>query len=122
MLAYDDANGLLNGKPFVSHMGGTWFRSQLMQTNLTSAFTFTRETRSADDSFPGTLHRVSAGDGRVIFWLKENPARKIFHTVQVERNGFIEAMSSGTPLHGRGYEYFGPRAFERWVEGTASAR
>ncbi len=107
VLAYDDANGLLNGKPFVSHMGGTWFRSQLMQTNLASAFTFTRETRSADDSFPGALHRVSAGDGRVIFWLKENPARKIFHTVQVERNGFIEAMLSGTPLHGRGYEYFG---------------
>ncbi len=117
VLAYDDANGLLNGKPFVSHRGGTWFRSQLMQTNLTSAFTFTRETRAGDDSFPGTLHRVSAGNGRVIFWLKENPARKIFHTVQVERNGFIEAMLSGTAFHASGYGYFGPRAYDRWIEG-----
>ena len=118
VLAYDDANGLLNGKPFVSHMGGTWFRSQLMWTNLTSAFTFTREARAGDDTYPGTLHRVSAGNGHVTFWLKENPARKIFHTMQVERNGFIEAMLSGTLLHGRGYEYFGPRAYERWIEGT----
>lgn len=122
VLAYDDANGLLNGKPFVSHMGGTWFRSQLMQTNLAATFPFTRETRPGNDPFPGELHRVSATDGRVNFWLKENPARKIFHTVQVERNGFIEAMLSGTPLHGRGYEYFGSRAYERWVEEAASAR
>ena len=122
VLAYDDANGLLNGKPFVSQTGGTWFRSQLMQTNLAGAITFTRTMRSADDSFPGTLHRLSAAQDRVLFWMKENPARKIFHTVQVERNGFIEAISSGTALHGRGYEYFGPRAYERWVEGTASAR
>jgi hypothetical protein len=122
VLAYDDANGLLNGKPFVSARGGTWFRSQLMQTNLAGTFTFTRETRAGDDSLPGALHQVSAANGRVIFWLKENPARKIFHTVQVERNGFIEAMLSGTPLHGRGYEYFGPRAYERWIEGSPPDR
>jgi len=122
VLAYDDANGLLNGKPFVSLRGGTWFRSQLMQTNLTSAFTFTRETRAGDDSFPGTLHRVSARNGHVFFWLKENPARKIFHTVQVERNGFIKAMLSGTELHASGYEYFGPRAYERWIEGAPPER
>ena len=122
VLAYDDANGLLNGKPFVSATGGTWFRSQLMQTNLMSAFSFTRATRAGDDSFPGTLHRESAGKGRVIFWLKENPARRIFHTVQVERNGFIDAMQSGTELHTSGYEYFGPRAYERWIEGPPPAR
>lgn len=122
VLAYHDSNGLLNGKPFVSAMGGTWYRSQLMQTNLASAFTFTRETSPGDGTLPGELHQVSAADGRVLFWLKENPARKIFHTVQVERNGFIESMLSGTPLHGRGYEYFGPRAYGRWIEGTPHER
>ena len=122
VLAYHDSHGLLNGKSFVSATGGTWFRSQLMQTNLAATFSFIRETNPGDDTFPGELHRISAANGRVLFWLKENPARKIFHTVQVERNGFIESMLSGTSLHGIGYEYFGPRVYERRIEDGSPAR
>ena len=49
------------------------------------------------------------------FILKENPDRKIFHTVQVERNGFIHSILSGTADEGKGYEYFGPRAYAQWI-------
>jgi hypothetical protein len=31
--------------------------------------------------------------------------------VQVEKNGFIESLLSGTPLEQRGYRYFGRRAY-----------
>ena len=45
----------------------------------------------------------------------ENPERKIFHTVQVERNGFIHALVSGTTNQDKSYEYFGPRAYSNWI-------
>lgn len=109
VLAYDDANALLDGKPFVSATGGTWYRSRLMQTNLAAHFQFASPARAG-------LEMHSALDGRVQLLLKPNPERKIYHTVQVERNGFIHAMLSGTPLEWKGYAYFGPRAYEQWME------
>lgn len=63
----------------------------------------------------GTLRIHTALNGRIQFLLKENPDRKILHTVQVERNGFIHAMLAGTPLEGKGYEYLGPRAYTNWI-------
>jgi hypothetical protein len=113
VLAYNDAVALLDGKPFVSATGGTWYRSHLMQTNLAEHFEFTRRATNG-------LEAVSALWNRVQLLLKDNPERRIFHTVQVERNGFIQSMFSGTPLEGRGYEYFGPRAYERWIEPAPS--
>ena len=110
VLAYDDATALLNGKPFVSAEGGTWGRSHAMIKDIGARFTLTRETNAP-------LERVSALDGRITFLLTENPERKILHTVQVERNGFIEAMVSGTTNEGRGYTYFGERAYGKWIPG-----
>ena len=109
VLAYDYANALLDGKPFVSSTGGTWYRSHVMQTNLAAHIAF---TRADADGFQNSF----ALERRVQFLLKENPDRKVLHTVQVERNGFIHAMLAGTPLEGRGYEYFGPRAYDAWIE------
>ena len=48
---------------------------------------------------------------RIEIVLKNNPDKKIFHTVQVERNGFIHSILSGTRLEQKGYTYFGPRAY-----------
>jgi hypothetical protein len=56
-------------------------------------------------------------DRRIEFLMKENPEHKIFHTVQVERNGFIHALVSGTADQGKGYEYFGDRAYTKWIQG-----
>jgi hypothetical protein len=51
----------------------------------------------------------------VKFFLKENSDRKILHTVQVERNGFIECLLSGTALEGDGYTYYGKRAYGKFI-------
>jgi hypothetical protein len=108
VLAYNDAVALLNGKSFVSAAGGTWGKSHEMQHDLAEDLKFTSQTNAEFQAF-------SALDGRVQFILKENPERKIFHTVQVERNGFIHCMLLGTTNEGKGYEYFGPRAYSQWI-------
>ena len=108
VLAYNDAVALLNGKPFVSAAGGTWGKSHQMQSNLAEVFQFDSKT---DPEF----QRFTSLNGRIQFTLKENPERKIYHTVQVERNGFIHAMLSGTPNEAKGYDYFGERAYTKWI-------
>ena len=110
VLAYHDSVALLNGKTFVSEQGGTWGRSHLMLDDLGAQFKFTGSRNNGLETF-------SALDGRMQFLLKENPEKKIFHTVQVERNGFIHALVSGTTDEGRGYEYFGERAYLKWIQG-----
>ncbi len=109
VLAYNDAVALLNGKSFVSAAGGTWGKSHAMERDLAEDFKFTTQTNAE-------FQRFTALDGRVQFILKENPEKKIYHTVQVERNGFIHSMVSGTPNEGKGYEYFGPRAYTKWIQ------
>ena len=108
MLAYNDAVALLDGKSFVSAAGGTWGKSHEMLRDWAAEFAFTSRTH-------GGFEDYSALDGRVRFLLKENPDREVLHTVQVERNGFIHALLTGTPLAGQGYEYFGERAYTNWI-------
>ena len=110
MRAYHDSSALLDGKTFVSERGGTWGRSHAMLADLQLEFPFTSRTNSA-----GLQSHVGA-NGRIQLLLKENPDRKILHTVQVDRNGFIHAMLAGTSLENHGYEYFGERAYERWIQ------
>ncbi len=110
VLAYNDAVALLNGTNFVSAAGGTWGKSHEMQRDLAAAFRFTTQTNADFQCY-------TALEGRVQFILKENPEQKIFHTVQVERNGFIHSMVCGTPNENKGYEYFGPRAYSKWIQG-----
>lgn len=109
VLAYQDYLALLNGKMFVSEAGGSWGRSHAMLDDLGAQFQFTSQTNNGLETF-------SALDGQVEFLLKENPEKKILHTAQVERNGFIQALLSGTPGEGKGYDYFGERAYEEWVQ------
>jgi hypothetical protein len=108
ILAYNDAVALLDGTNFVSAAGGTWGKSHAMQRDLAEDFSFITRT-NAD------FQRFTALDGRIQFILKENPGKDIFHTVQVERNGFIHCMVSGTTNENKGYEYFGPRAYSEWI-------
>lgn len=108
VLAYNDSVVVYNGKQLVSPTGGTWYRSKLMQKYLAQSFAFTTE---GDDS----LIRKSALNGRVEIILKTNPSNKIFHTTQVERNGFIHSMVSGTRYEKRGYTYFGERAYSGYI-------
>jgi hypothetical protein len=114
VLAYNDAAGLLNGEPFVSAAGGTWGKSHAMQRDLAEAFQFTSRTN-------GNFERFSALDGRVQFILRDNPDRQIYHTIQVELNGFIHSIVSGTTNENKGYEYFGERAYSKWIEPAQGA-
>lgn len=108
VLAYQDYLGLYNGKPFVSETGGTWGRSRAMLEDLSAQFPITSETNSGLEVYSTTNRQIE-------FLLKENPDHKILHTIQVERNGFIQALLSGTALESRGYEYLGERAYTNWI-------
>jgi len=109
VLAYHDDIALLNGKTFVSASGGTWGRSHLMKKDFDPLFQFS-ENISPEFKNYFSLNR------RLQFLLKENPEKKIFHTVQVEKNGFIHCMLAGTALENHGYAYFGDPAYTQWIQ------
>ncbi len=104
VLAYQDYVALLDGKPFVSERGGTWGKSHAMLEDLGAQFQFAGKTNSL-------LVTHLALNGRVQFLFRLNPERKIYHTVQVERNGFIHALLMGTRRESAGYGYFEERAY-----------
>lgn len=108
VLAYEDHIALLNGKTFVSAAGGTWGRSQAMLAELTKEFSFTRSDAEG-------LQRHTALEGRVEFLLKENPEKAVLHTRQVELNGFIQGMLSGTEFEGKHYTYLGERTYSHLI-------
>lgn len=109
VLAYNDSVVVYNGKPLVSPTGGTWYRSKLMQKHLSKTFQF---TAVADTSFIS----YAALKGRIQFRLKENPQGLIYHTVQVERNGFIFSCISGTSLEKKmGPVYWHKRVYEQFI-------
>lgn len=110
VLAYNDSLVIFNGKPLVSPTGGTWYRSRLMQRKLAETFPF---KTIADTAFIDH----SALDGRIRIILKENPNGLIYHTVQVEKNGFIFSLLSNTKFDRRKYfTYWGDRVYEKYIE------
>lgn len=110
-LAYNDSVVIYNGKPLVSPTGGTWYRSGVMRDYLAQWYRLKKRERDS-------LTWYSSGDRRIEFIFKLNPEGKIFHTQQVEYNGFINSMLSGTKHEQKGYRYFGPRAYNDFVSDT----
>lgn len=109
VLAYNDSLVIFNGKPLVSPTGGTWYRSRLMQRKLSESFSF---KTSADTSL--IVHK--ALKGRIQIVLKENPGGLIYHTVQVEKNGFILSIFSGTKFDNRKrFTYFGDSVYSEFI-------
>jgi pimeloyl-ACP methyl ester carboxylesterase len=109
VLAYNDSIVIFNGKQLVSPTGGTWYRSRLMQRKLAETFSF---KTVADTVFIN--HQ--ALNGRIKIILKENPNGLIYHTVQVEKNGFIYSVLSNTKFDRRKYfTYFGDRAYNTFI-------
>jgi hypothetical protein len=109
VFAYNDSIALYNDKPVVSATGGTWYRSHLMLQHLQKDFTF---SRLRDDS----LIIYKSTDERIQFYFKTNPDRKIFHTQQVELNGFIHSILCGTKLDSKKYSYYSARAYSDLIE------
>jgi len=109
VLAYNDSIALYNGKPIVSATGGTWYRSKMMKNFLEGYFSF--NTEENDEMIN---HR--ALEGRISILLKKNPEQEILHTVQVERNGFIHSMLTGTKFENSGYEYYGEHVYDSLIQ------
>jgi hypothetical protein len=109
VFAYNDSVALYNGKPVVSPTGGTWYRSGLMMRDLSKDFTF-KQTRN------DSIISYSALNGRVQFFFKTNPDQKIYHTQQVELNGFIHSILCGTKLESKGYRYYDRRAYAELID------
>jgi hypothetical protein len=108
VFAYNDSVALYNGKPVVSATGGTWYRSKLMMKDLDSDLKFTCKE--------DTIIHCTSADRRTNVYLKQNLERKIFHTQQVELNGFIHSVFIGTKNEQRAYKYFGGRAYINYIE------
>lgn len=109
VFAYNDSVALYNGKPFVSATGGTWYRSHLMLHHFETDFPI---TKVRDDS----LVIYKSKDARIQFFFKTNPKREIYHTKQVELNGFIHSIFCGTPYDSKKYTYYSGRAYNDLIE------
>lgn len=109
VFAYNDSIALLNGKPIVSATGGTWYRSHLMLKHLSKDFSF---ERNESDS----LIIYKSRNKRVQFFFKKNLNRGIYHTQQVELNGFIHSVLAGTKYDSKGYKYYEKRAYEKFIQ------
>lgn len=116
VFAYNDSVALYNGKPIVSAHGGTWYKSHRMLEHFSKHYRF-RQTRN-DSLIVHELAPRQAGStkGQIAFFLRTNPERKIYHTQQVELNGFIHSILYGTRRQEKDYRYFGPRAYGRFIE------
>ncbi|MBN2281345.1 MAG: T9SS type A sorting domain-containing protein [Candidatus Marinimicrobia bacterium] len=109
VIAYNDSVALYNGQPVVSATGGTWYRSKMMKNYLDDFYPFT-----TDENEEIINHR--ALDGRISIILKKNPDRAILHTVQVERNGFIHTMLTGSEWENKGYTYYGDPVYDEYIQ------
>jgi hypothetical protein len=109
VLAYNDSVVIYNGKPLVSPTGGTWYRSRLMQRNLSQYFRFTSDYDTA-------FIRHRALHNRIQFILKENPGGLIYHTEQVARNGFILSLFAATKFNRKKhFAYFGKPVYDDFI-------
>jgi hypothetical protein len=80
-----------------------------MLKDLSAFFHF---KKTADDSL--IIYRSS--NHQIGFYLKANPEKKIFHTTQVEFNGFIHSILAGTKRESVNYEYYGRRAYQSFIK------
>ncbi len=109
VFAYNDSIALYEGKPFVSATGGTWYRSKMMITEL-GENRFLAKTDIQEE-----IIQYRSKDDQVLILLKQNPTRGIFHTEQVELNGFIHSVLAGEKSESVGYEYFGKRCYDQFI-------
>lgn len=108
VFAYNDSVALYNGKPVVSATGGTWYRGHLMLRHLQQDFSFRRTPTDSLDIY-------TSRNGRIAFYFKYNFNRGIYHTQQVELNGYIHSTFLGTKQEEKNYRYYGPRAYSHLI-------
>lgn len=115
VVAYDDREIELDGKKVVGPTGGTYRRTQEMIARFKELLAL------ACDDRPDRTHCRALG-GRLDIQLFRNPENRILHTVLVERNGFIHALTFGSPPPGLLPlpELLGDPAYQRWIQTGSS--
>lgn len=109
VFAYNDSVALYNGKSVVSATGGTWYRSHLMLKDMENHFSFHHTTTDS-------MKIARSTDNKIQFFLKYNLNKGIYHTQQVELNGFIHSVLCGTKYDSRRYRYYSTRAYSEFIE------
>ncbi len=109
VFAYNDSIALLNGKPFVSATGGTWWRGHLMLRHF-------QEDNSFQKTTTDSIVIYKSENKHIQFFFKPNFNRGIYHTQQVELNGFIHSVFCGTKNDSKGYIYYGSRAYNESIQ------
>ncbi len=107
---YDDANALYEGRHFVSRKGGTWYRSDVMRKYVKRKMRQLKWEKVEDDS----IRYYTAGNRRIQFFFRKNPEQQIYHTILVERNGFIQSVLVGTEWEQQGYSFMGERVYDAY--------
>lgn len=109
VVAYDDREIEVDGKKVVGPTGGTYRKTQTMVARLSRDLELAKEQQEARAIW-------RAYDGRLEVDLFKNPENKILHTVLVEKNGFIHALTFGTPAAAQAGALFDAPTYERWIQ------
>lgn len=125
VLSYEDSKVVYDGKNLVSKEGGTWGRSHKMVEDLEKAFSLRKEDKVLD-SFKGNggtaMEEFRSPDSRICFKLLYNKFGDIFHTVLVEKNGFIDSVLIGSEREAQGYTFWGERAYSQYIGPAAELK
>ncbi len=105
---YNDANALYEGKPFVSLKGSTWYRTHIMSDYVRKHVKRSGWMKIETDS---TITHL-AKDRKIQFFFRKNPEREIYHTILVERNGYIHSLFAGGSLEEKDYVFMGEHAYD----------
>ncbi len=118
VITYEDTTVIYDGKPLVTPTGGGWGRSHQMVDDFGKVVRIkARECRvkGSDSSLDTIMEVYRALGGRISIKVLRNPDGKIWHTVLVAQNGFIDSDLTGTRREGRGYDFWGKRAYEEYI-------
>lgn len=119
VITYEDTTVIYDGKPLVTVTGGGWGRSHQMVEDFSKVFRVkekVRRIKGSDSSLDATMESFRGLGGRFSIKVLRNPKGLIWHTVLVEKNGFIDGALTGTRREGRGYDFWGKRAYEEYIK------
>jgi hypothetical protein len=111
VLCYDDRKVVLNGKPVVSETGGTFSSTMRMSAALGTSVTL---TIGEDRDFVTTRGLGS----RIEMKGHRNSEAKILHTVLVEKNGFVYALTAGLQMPAGAppvEDFYTEPAYRKWI-------
>ena len=110
VIAYDDRQITLNGKPVVGPTGGTFRATERMLER------FRKDAEIVETKWEAFNHLTGLA-GQIEFFVHPNPDNKILHTALVgDMNGLLHGLTLGTDLAGQWGKFGGPIAYADWIQ------